>query len=1305
MKNLFSKKILATILTITMMLSLVLVFTVSGSAAAQDGVYTLNAAELGLFSAGAKDNGEYDKAGTDDYFTVFYSTKAKIETSEKSFSDGFGSKQRIAWGDKTTVGSEILNAVKITTRGEAVVKLWWVGGDVNRYPTIFDASGNTVVKSTLTTVKNELYVEELEIPAAGTYYIGNTGGSNYFYQIQVSDSGYNLPAPQRADWTTVYVPTITSATDNGTGNIVVSVDALVGLDGGDELLVHLYNGTELIKTKGSVTEKGQHTISFTPASSGNYTVTAELLRKGEDAPKAAGQVTVNFVYPLAAPSISSATSKGQGTIEIVWGEVHEAEKYEIYQDGSKIGETSGTSFTASGLTIDQKYTYKVVAIRGSERMESSAKEAIATNETQRTWGFTTYGPSTSESKNGYRGELNENGQVTVYSTGNGGKLQPASIDGLAFYYTAIPTSQNFTLRAKISVDTWTATNGQEGFGLLATDRLGANGDKGDIWNNSYFAGSTKIEYRYNPDTEEVINVSSTELGLTKYTMKLGIGVIAKTGINKDNLAGFESDNGTIKTETVNKYFKSVITTLDYTAMNLTGQGGTYNIIGNYTDEPEGNFEVYNRVTEYYMEIQKNNTGYFIRYYDAEGNLMEELKNYDPNALSQLDQDYVYVGFCAARSATATFSDVTLTTINAEDDKPAEQPPVFEIIPQLVVNSGTATNNPNYTLILDPNVAGTVNIKYNDRYVKKNLHVDAEARQKIKITLTNYDPKDNVIYLEFTPDADQELPEFHKLSTTSTVRSSVSVKMSRGSYHLKNIYVSPDVLPHTTAANGSKEYPFDIYTAVDMVQPGQTIILMEGTYRMTEALKIQRGMDGTAENPIRMIADPEAKTRPVLDFQNLYAGFTHAGNYWYFYGFDVTRSMDMQKGFQISGNYNVLDQIHTYENGNTGIQLTRLNGADLKEDWPSYNLILNCTSYRNYDKGFEDADGFAAKLTVGEGNVFDGCVAYNNADDGWDLYAKVGTGAIGAVTIRNCIAFQNGFVPGAGSKTGNGNGFKMGGESISGKHVIENSIAFDNLLKGIDSNSCPDIIVKNCISFNNGNSNVALYTNSAANTDFKATGVISFRTEGTDVNENLKGKGNQVTSDYNNATTYYWDPVNGCTNTLGEKITADMFVSLEFTGWSRNADGTINLNGFLEIKDNVPAAVSQCKLGGQASETIELLENEACTFGTTYYNQSLHGHWYVCACGNKSDIIPHNLTTIIDKPQEGDQNGLKHDECTECGFQKAAITIYPEQKPATPPEGGEPGEDIYPPVELNFFQRIWQAILNFFRNLFGIKPKD
>ncbi len=45
---------------------------------------------------------------------------------------------------------------------------------------------------------------------------------------------------------------------------------------------------------------------------------------------------------------------------------------------------------------------------------------------------------------------------------------------------------------------------------------------------------------------------------------------------------------------------------------------------------------------------------------------------------------------------------------------------------------------------------------------------------------------------------------------------------------------------------------------------------------------------------------------------------------------------------------------------------------------------------NPDQGgsrFENADGFAAKLTCGEGNVFEDVYHIATLDEGWDLFAK------------------------------------------------------------------------------------------------------------------------------------------------------------------------------------------------------------------------------------------------------------------------------------------------------------------------------
>ena len=1323
MKNARMERILAIVLTLSMMLSMMLVFTVSGSAQDGGNVYTLDVGSLTPFANGQKYDGEYVKAGTDNYFTVIYSVKAKIDSSSKTFPDGTPGTQRIAWGDATTVNSnEILNAVKIKTEGSAKIKIWWICGDVikgtteARKPAIYSPSGSIVdiaeipadhVDEGTDGIKNDLFVSELEVSDAGIYYIGNEGGSNYLYRIQVTDYADGEPLPERADFANVSAPSFTEYTDLGDGTVSVKVNALIGHDGADELVVNMYDTSDnLVQTRASVTEKSSHTFKFSPADSGRYIFKAELIR-GDSKKTSVASASVDFIYPLEAPYISSVTSVGGGNIEIIWNKVHEAESYEIIENGSVIATVPAGSlnYTASGLTIDSEYSYQVAAIRGGERLVSSAKATVATMDAKRAWGFTVYGPSAKEESNSYSGSLNDDGQVTLSSTNNGGKIQHASVDGIAFYYTAIPTEYNFTLRARITVNSWTLSNGQEGFGLIATDRLGVNGDGSDFWNNSYLAGSTKIEYKFDGDNDEVIDIKVVDESLKKFSMKLGIGTLAKTGVTKENLPLLEAKN----TDAINKYFVSRQYTLERQAADVMSESGSYNLIGNYTGTPAGTLEDRFLVTEYIMEITKSNTGYLISHYDLNGNLVMSKQFYDPDALSMLDENFVYAGLFVSRNANITFSDVTLTTILASEDAPREYPPTEYITPTLSINSASVTTKEDYELILDPNVAGTLKVTYDDAVIVENKYLKAEERFRTIVELNRYDI--NKIRIEFAPDAYQELLEFQELSNTRTIYMNHEVTFNRGNYHRKTIYISPSVKPYTTTADGTKENPFDIFTALENAYPGQTLILMEGTYKFDTALKVQRGMDGTPDAYISLIADPEAQTRPVFDFQKLPGanGFIHGGDYWYFYGFDVTNSPDMKNGFQVSGSYNILDQINAYENGNTGIQITRLSGSDLMPDWPSHNLILNCTSYRNYDSGFEDADGFAAKLTVGEGNVFDGCIAYNNADDGWDLYAKVGTGKIGAVTIRNCIAFENGFVPGAGSKTGNGNGFKMGGESIEGGHIIENSIAFNNLMKGIDSNSCPDIIVKNCVSFNNGSHNVALYTNNANNTAFVANGVVSFRTEGLDIAENLKGKGSQIGSDYINETTFYWDEVAGiCKNNIGVEITADMFVSLEYTGWERNADGTINLHGFLELKENVPANAANCKLGGTASKEIVLLEDEECTFGRAYYTLDKDAHWHFCECGNKTKVEAHDFMWIFDKQVQGEIPGLKHQECTICGYKKAGVTVYP-QKPNTPVEPEIPETPVEPetpeePAEqLNFFEMIWRAIVNFFRQLFGMEP--
>ena len=1286
-------------------------------------VYALDTtADLAEMAAGAKADGDTEKAGTDDFFTIYYSTKTKIDSSTKNFEDAYTGTQRLNFGGKAQIGDTTKNVVAFTVDGTATVKIWWVqGGDDHRQVGIFNAQGDVVTQTSGEYTKNSPYISTLEITEAGTYYLGGVTNNNNYHKIEVAVTTGGTPVkPGRASWESVSAPVIADITDEGDGDMVVTVKALVGYDGADEVKVIMLDaaGNE-IASKRSIAEKDEHKLTFNPPASGEYTFKAVISREGEDDKAAAHTAEATFKYPLASPVIVSATSKGNGKLEVIFNGVKEATAYEILVDDVvKATVTTAGIVMVDGLTVGDNVTVSVNAVRADEKVASENNITVAvTAEAQQTWGFTAYGPSTSLSGNGYEGSVNENGSVTVYSEGGKGKIQPNSQDGIAFCYTAVPTEYNFTLRATVTVDSWTISNGQEGFGLMATDRLGISGDGSDFWNNSYLVGSTKFEYRYESgeDGDGIIYNNHTALeyaSFPKYTMKLGLGVIERTGVNTGNLDLFQKND----TTTIQTQFKSESRTFESLCGYYGMEKGTYNIIGNYTGTtaPEGTLEDRFLMTTFILEIQKNNTGYFATYYDTEGNIIAQEKFYDPDALSQLDGENVYVGFFASRNARATFSDITFETVLASEDKPAEERPITLVKPTVSLSSPTVTTELDYTVEVDTNVNGTLKITLNNKILVEGVEVQGLVRYKLNTTLKY---GDNELIVTFTPDPDQDLGEYTELSTKENQSISTTIIANKGFYHNKVVYVSTT---GTANGNGTKEYPLDIYTAVDSAIPGQTIVIMEGTYNLKSPIKIQRGMDGTAEDPIKMIADPEAKTRPVFDFQKECAGIVHGGDYWYFYGFDVTNTADMQKGFQVSGNHNVLDNIHTYRNGNTGIQISRYTGTDLYPDWPAYNLILNCTSYCNYDAGFEDADGFAAKLTIGEGNVFDGCIAYNNADDGWDLYAKVETGPIGSVTIKNCVAYANGFIPGMEGKTGNGNGFKLGGSSLTGKHVLINCYAFYNLAKGIDSNSCPDIIVENCISYNNGSYNCAFYTNVGDQTDFKASGIISFKdsdltnhvpsgdpTRG----EQLKGKGTQASGkeaeiNYINATTYYWNGTE-CKNATGQALTADVFKSLVFTAITRNADGTINMNGFLELTDAAPENAGARPAGTPSEDNSVLPEGDMHEFSEEWTTLDNQYHWHECECGFRTDLGEHEYEYVMDQMPTPTTTGWKHRECKICGKQGSKIEVYYDEiNPSDPPAGGDSdigNVDHSECAPESFLEQILHFIINLINKILG-KPE-
>lgn len=397
-----------------------------------------------------------------------------------------------------------------------------------------------------------------------------------------------------------------------------------------------------------------------------------------------------------------------------------------------------------------------------------------------------------------------------------------------------------------------------------------------------------------------------------------------------------------------------------------------------------------------------------------------------------------------------------------------------------------------------------------------------------------------------------------------------------------IFCSPD---GSDTADGTQANPMSFRKALESVKAGGAIYMLGGTYSFDSVVTIAETNNGE-EGKFKTIK-PYGNEKVVLDFSaesyNMDdvsvndRGIQLNGSYWYIYGIKITGAAD--NGMYVTGNHNRIELCEFEGNRDTGLQISRRNSSlsDIA-DWPSYNLILNCTSCNNMDPATgENADGFAAKLTCGVGNVFDGCIAYNNVDDGWDLYAKSATGPIGVVTIRNCISFRNGqTAEGVFTKNSDGNGFKMGGGGVGTAHIVENCLSFENKKHGFTDNNNPAFsTLKNCTSFSNGMDSGANFQMDRC-TAGTFENCISYKNN-SGTSDKFNGTGTNLV--FFNSKKYY--QVEGtlalANSKAGTQITGptdDDFVSVEVpalgadvhTLW-RNADGSINTHGFMQLKDS------------------------------------------------------------------------------------------------------------------------------------------
>jgi pectate disaccharide-lyase len=263
-----------------------------------------------------------------------------------------------------------------------------------------------------------------------------------------------------------------------------------------------------------------------------------------------------------------------------------------------------------------------------------------------------------------------------------------------------------------------------------------------------------------------------------------------------------------------------------------------------------------------------------------------------------------------------------------------------------------------------------------------------------------------------------------------------------------------VAPNGSAsAPGTQSSPTTLPSAISRIAAGGTIFMRGGSYNLSQTVTIAPGNNGTSSARKRLFAFQGE--RPVLNFSAqsedpANRGLAVNGNFWHVNGIIVERAGD--NGIFVGGSNNIIERTVTRFNRDSGLQLSRIASDTPRDQWPANNLILSAESHDNADSDGEDADGFAPKLTVGSGNVFRYTVSHNNIDDGYDLFTKTDTGAIGAITIEDSLAYDNGTLSNGGQAgSGDRNGYKLGGEDIAVNHTVRRNIAFENGKHGFTYN--------------------------------------------------------------------------------------------------------------------------------------------------------------------------------------------------------------------------------------------------------------
>jgi len=706
------------------------------------------------------------------------------------------------------------------------------------------------------------------------------------------------------------------------------------------------------------------------------------------------------------------------------------------------------------------------------------------------------------------------GMVELRSIGDSGKVA-GNEDGITFYFKRVASDKNFIMEADFIIkqfgestktgadagqldDDTMSIHGQHSFGIMARDHVPQWDPPPSATSNVLFE---KLEAGINLISRSSTNYWQGNRGgdsnmIMVGGVKSGIRAYWRTGVKKapgntlknaitGEIGDIESGN-----PAKNEYQDASQCQFSWWPRESGAIDANNDGVFILTERPD--FPIWG--TTYKFRLEKTNNGfiYTITPPTEKGN---SITGRVPLAdiLDSINKEEYYVGFFAGRSARVWINKETVKYYEANAE---ECEPYVPLQPEKLDATFEVVSPPYFTgenyIYAKSNVPGEIVVVQNGKQIPNEViysewvvePTNASGVSHNLFTIPTWDFKDgdNVFVLTFYPNRNlpKDIAEMGEsgqvLNSAASIKKSFSVNKKIYNGGTGDMYVSNTGNSRNSGDSGS---PLDLQTAINYVQPGQKIIVKDGTYTMSGPIVIPRYNNGrygaekiiTVEppsHPRQLYTLPASDTSPrykvAFDFAKdpnlpkMDGGFTLAGNYWIVEGFAIENTPDKTQGMIVSGHNNVVSWVTVHSSGDTGLQISG-SASEPKRYWPSGNTIEYCESFNNRDEADTDADGFAAKLTVGANNQFLWCISHNNCNDGWDLFTKKETGAIGVVKFFGCVSYENKRLLN-GNGGSEGNGFKMGGEGLSVRHEIRQSISFGNEGNAFTSNSNPSLMVYN-----------------------------------------------------------------------------------------------------------------------------------------------------------------------------------------------------------------------------------------------------